>query len=418
MRKYIIGYQLLGCGLICVIFYSSAYGSEAWFLNREQQAAQAFAAGDYAKAAQLFSNSYQRGVALYHQKYFDKAVQAFTQATQESSSINAWYNLGNSYAQLQQYEKAIESYQKVLQQQPTHADALHNLKIVQQRLAQQQQNPSSSSQQSEQKANSFDASKPQSNAQKAEDTQKSSVQNDKNADKSSHAKTQQAANADKNAAQSQQSQSASNQEKGTSGENSRGETQSSQINPQAATNEQQQGQIGQDSQSAANSQSSSDAQRSAASGDSEKSDAEKGANQSAANSDKGAAHPLTEQDTAQDQRRYTVDEAKPANSQIAEGTDKAEKAATVTAQQGEKTEEEQQGKQLETAKVTTDSTQQATSAPDTKAVQTIALPQRSEQDVAADAVLNRLSNNTQLLLKRQFELDAYYAKQPASEQSW
>lgn len=408
------GFQLFECSLIYILFYSSAYSAEAWFLNREQQAAQAFAGGDYAQAAQLFRSPYQQGVALYHQKQFDKAVQAFTQATQESSSVNAWYNLGNSYAQLQQYEKAIESYQKVLQQQPTHADALHNLKIVQQRLAQQQQNPSSSSQQSQQKANSSDNSKPQSDAQKASDSKKSSAQNDKNADKNSQDKTQHSANSDssnnsdKNAEQTQQSQAASNQEKGTADENSSGETQSSQANSQASNTEQQQGQSGQNSHSSSNSQ---------AAGDSETGKAEKGTQQSAANSDKGETRPLTEQDAAQDQRRYTATEAKTTDSKTAEGDDKAEKSAMVAAQQGDKAGDEQkQGEQMKAVNVTTDTKQQA--ATEAKNAQAIALPQRSEQDVAADAVLNRLSNNTQLLLKRQFELDAYYAKQPASEQSW
>ncbi|EIJ42936.1 tetratricopeptide repeat protein [Beggiatoa alba B18LD] len=121
--------------LLGILSYSTP--SLAWqlqFQNADQQAQQAFIAGDYARAAQLFTDDYNRGVAFYRAGDYDNAIKAFASVTHTEQIVSAEYNLGNTYFQRGEYDKALLSYQKVLGADPDNADAKHNLALTYQRL--------------------------------------------------------------------------------------------------------------------------------------------------------------------------------------------------------------------------------------------------------------------------------------------
>lgn len=72
----------------------------------------AYAAGDYARAAQAYERL----------------------AQQSEADATVWYRLGNSRAELDQPEAAITAYRQALRLQPEHARARHNLGLVHLRL--------------------------------------------------------------------------------------------------------------------------------------------------------------------------------------------------------------------------------------------------------------------------------------------
>lgn len=74
-----------------------------------------------------------RGVAAYRAGRFSQASREFS----DDDTVLNLYNLGNSYAQLRDWPKAMTTYQRVLRFDPDHADTLHNLALVQQASAPQ-----------------------------------------------------------------------------------------------------------------------------------------------------------------------------------------------------------------------------------------------------------------------------------------
>jgi Ca-activated chloride channel family protein len=108
------------------------------FLNRNQQAKEAYDKGDYKSAAAQFDTAYRRGVAAYRAGDYAKAAALFKVAVDRNGDLDALYNLGN--AQLMQYnpQNAITSYEAVLKRRPDDARAQHNLAVARKMLAQNQ----------------------------------------------------------------------------------------------------------------------------------------------------------------------------------------------------------------------------------------------------------------------------------------
>lgn len=91
------------------------------FLNREEPD----------RALLFLEDKTWRGVAAYRAGRFAQASREFS----EDETVLSLYNLGNSYARLKDWSNAITTYQRVLRFDPEHADALHNLALVQQASA-------------------------------------------------------------------------------------------------------------------------------------------------------------------------------------------------------------------------------------------------------------------------------------------
>lgn len=109
-----------------------------WQTN-DQQAQKHYNQENYQAAAEQFENSQWQGSAHYKAGNYEAALEAFKQGEQ-ADSANGLYNQGNALAQLQQYEQAIESYEKALSKNPDLKDAKDNIeKIKQQQKEQQQQ---------------------------------------------------------------------------------------------------------------------------------------------------------------------------------------------------------------------------------------------------------------------------------------
>lgn len=87
--------------------------------------------GQYAKAAEIFTDPAWKGVSLYRSQQWWRAAEAFVRADDAVSQ----YNLGNCYVQLGYYELALEAYMRSLSVDPELDDARHNAELMRQILA-------------------------------------------------------------------------------------------------------------------------------------------------------------------------------------------------------------------------------------------------------------------------------------------
>jgi len=135
--------------------------------THDQQAYQAYQAGDYGKAAELFENPAWKAAAQFKilkaeadknpieedankpkpkKKKNSHVEDADSQKNQPSpkplvpgKSADAYYNEGNVSALKREYQEALESYNQALRLDPTHKDALANKDLVEKKLKEQQQ---------------------------------------------------------------------------------------------------------------------------------------------------------------------------------------------------------------------------------------------------------------------------------------
>jgi Ca-activated chloride channel family protein len=160
---------------------------DLWQTN-DQQAQKQYNQENYQDAAEQFENSQWQGSAHYKAGNYQAALDAFKQG-EHANNANSLYNQGNALAQMQQYEKAIDSYEQALKKNPDLQDAKDNIeKIKQLQKEQEQQGDQSKDEQSqdknEQQQDSQDSqsqdqqSQEQKNQQQSDDAQQQ--QNDSN----------------------------------------------------------------------------------------------------------------------------------------------------------------------------------------------------------------------------------------------
>jgi Ca-activated chloride channel family protein len=172
--------------------------------NNQQNAFNAYQNGEYQRAIELYDSPIEQGSALYKNKQFEQSLTQFTKATElEPQNADAFYNQGNSYAQLQQLDKAIEAYNKALAIQPEMKQAQENKTLIEQiKKQQEQQNKDQNSEQnqeqnqdqqdSEQSDDQQDQSQDQQNKQQdsEQDSQDQQQQTEKEKQQSEQEKQQ------------------------------------------------------------------------------------------------------------------------------------------------------------------------------------------------------------------------------------
>lgn len=90
-----------------------------------------FLQGNYAKAAEIFTDPAWKGVALYRSEQWWRAAEAFVRV----NDANAQYNLGNCYVKLGYYELALDAYLRALSMDANHENAQYNADVVRELLA-------------------------------------------------------------------------------------------------------------------------------------------------------------------------------------------------------------------------------------------------------------------------------------------
>lgn len=105
------------------------------WIPRDLQGYDALTEGRTEEAEELFEDSGWQAVAKYRSGKFEEAAEMF----EEEESLSFRYNLGNALAKNGQLEDAIATYEKVLEEDPTHEDAQYNKKILEELLNELQQ---------------------------------------------------------------------------------------------------------------------------------------------------------------------------------------------------------------------------------------------------------------------------------------
>lgn len=103
--------------------------------SRNEQAREAYAAGDYPSAQAKFKDPLWQGNAAYRAGDYAAAASLFRQ----DQSAAGLFNLGNSLALQQQYQQALAAYQQAAAQQADLPGVQENIKLMQKLLEQQQQ---------------------------------------------------------------------------------------------------------------------------------------------------------------------------------------------------------------------------------------------------------------------------------------
>jgi Ca-activated chloride channel family protein len=103
-----------------------------WFRTPDQSGQQAFDEKRYVDAARDFANPAWKAAAEYRAGRYAQALMAQPDTDTAAATL---YNQGNALARLGRYNEAIARYQQVLKTEPDHADARHNLELLQELLA-------------------------------------------------------------------------------------------------------------------------------------------------------------------------------------------------------------------------------------------------------------------------------------------
>ncbi|UJS23407.1 VWA domain-containing protein [Thiothrix winogradskyi] len=141
----------LGALLVCILLpqpqTALAFSWDDLWLTPDQQAQEALDNGQPARASELFQHPEWKGASAYKNKDYQTAAQQY--AAQQS--ITGQYNYGNAQAKAGKFKEAIIAYKRVLEADPKHDDARHNLKIVEDALRQQQEQEQQNQQNSQKK---------------------------------------------------------------------------------------------------------------------------------------------------------------------------------------------------------------------------------------------------------------------------
>ena len=176
-RNWLFGAMIVLAGFMAPPRPAMASTWDDLWQRPEQQAAQALAHGDYARAATLAHDADRRGSAEYKRGDFQKALDNFSHATGPDAS----YNRGNALAKLQHYPEAIAAYDQALKARPDDADAKANKAAVEALLKkqqqQQQQQPSQSGKNGQGKPQDQGQQQSQQQSQQQQQQQQSSAQN-------------------------------------------------------------------------------------------------------------------------------------------------------------------------------------------------------------------------------------------------
>lgn len=142
---------------------------ETFWKTKDQQGEDLFNQENYEKASEVFENCNWKGAALYRAGKFSESALEF----EKDNTSQSLYNLGTAKAKAQDYQGAIDAYNRVLNLDPNHEDAKFNKALLENFLKQNQSD----------KKNEPDQSTENSNEQNEQQDQKDGQeQTDKNQD--------------------------------------------------------------------------------------------------------------------------------------------------------------------------------------------------------------------------------------------
>jgi Ca-activated chloride channel family protein len=107
------------------------FAGKVSLLTPDQQAYRSYARGEFAVAAERFSDPMWIGVALFRQGEFEKSAETFVGV----NTVDAAFNQGNSLLMLGQYDAAATRYSRALELRPEWDASITNREIALARAA-------------------------------------------------------------------------------------------------------------------------------------------------------------------------------------------------------------------------------------------------------------------------------------------
>lgn len=202
--------------------------------TQDQQAQERYNQQDYQGAAQQFENSQWQGSAHYKSGNYQEALNAFKQG-EHANTANSLYNQGNAYAQLQQYEQAIEAYENALEKNPDLQDAKDNLEKIKQMQKQEEQQQNQQSQENQ----SNDNNENQEQQQNAQDQQSQDQETESNNQQNQQSDNSEQENISDKQSQENQQQSDKQKQEQNQQESSQNESQQKSEQDKKETKEQE-----------------------------------------------------------------------------------------------------------------------------------------------------------------------------------
>ncbi|KZN13354.1 VWA domain-containing protein [Marinomonas sp. TW1] len=144
-----------------------------WFKTPDQQAQQAVNQGDWQTAEKLFKRPDWQAASSYALEKYDRTIKLLEQSNLQAADN---YNLGNAYALAGQTDKAIQSYEKALEQDPQLTAAKENLEYLKQQ--QNKQSPQDANKPPSTKDQHQDKSSDGQQSKQTDDTKKSDKTNE------------------------------------------------------------------------------------------------------------------------------------------------------------------------------------------------------------------------------------------------
>ncbi|CCE25681.1 VWA domain-containing protein [Methylotuvimicrobium alcaliphilum] len=129
---------VLSIAMLLVLPFPNRAEAQDWqslWKTPNQQAQQAFEAGDYERAAGLFNDLEWKAAAEYKLGSYEQVLETL----KDSDSARAHYNRGNALAQSGRLADAVTAYEEALKLDPDHEDAAFNKSVVEKELEKQQQ---------------------------------------------------------------------------------------------------------------------------------------------------------------------------------------------------------------------------------------------------------------------------------------
>lgn len=183
-------------GLLVMILFLIPHGLQAYTWNHlwktsDQQAEELFHQEKYQEAKELFQNREWQAATNYKLGDYETA----SELLQDPQTAEGFFNYGTARAKLGDFEGALAAYDKALEMQPSHEDALYNKQLIEDYQKQQQKEQQDNKNKND---NKNDKKDDQDNKNEQEKNQKNSDQNKQKNDQQKNAQQKKDQNQDEN----------------------------------------------------------------------------------------------------------------------------------------------------------------------------------------------------------------------------